>query len=175
MRIKLAVALIVLGSVTVLPACSDQSRTPTAADTAFAQDMSMHASSAMDLADQARTRSKDPQVQALADEVFTAVAPIVDMLTELGPALAADGAEGFAHEDSADHDTKSSERSDALRAAPAKAFDRTFRTSLVRELTEGLEIAQRARESVADSRSKSIADTATTTWSSLLDSNQLRS
>jgi len=173
LRIKFAVALIVLGSITVLPACSDQSGAPTASDTAFAQDMSMHASSAMDLADQARTRSKDPQVQALADEVFTAVAPIVDALTELGPALAADGADGFAHEDSADHDTKSSERSDALRAAPAKTFDRTFRRSLAEELAEGLEIAQQARKSVADSRSKAIADTAMTTWASLLDSNQL--
>lgn len=60
--------------------------TPTA-DTAFAQDMSMHAATAMNLADQARTRSVDPQVQAHAEQVFTAVAPIANQFTELGPAL----------------------------------------------------------------------------------------
>jgi uncharacterized protein (DUF305 family) len=147
-----------------LSACSDEPATPSTADTTFVQDMAMSGSSAMAMADQARTRSKDPDIRALADDVFNQVAPVVDQLAELGPALAADGADGFAHDDSDDHGEMSANRFDDLRIAPDRKFDAIFLKLLREELREGQGTAQAAQMAVTDPRTQALSDRAAATW-----------
>jgi uncharacterized protein (DUF305 family) len=149
--------------------CSSSPDAPSAADGAFVQDMASSASAAMFMADQARTRSTDPAIRELGNDVFEEVTPIVDQLTELGPALAADGADGFAHEDEESHDAASANRVDDLRAAPAKKFDDMFLKLLSQELRTGKDMALTAQGSVTDPRSRAVADESFKVWSTLIN------
>jgi uncharacterized protein (DUF305 family) len=130
--------------------------------------MAMSASATMAMADQARSRSGDPDVREFAEDVFEQVAPVVDQLAELGPQLAADGAKGFAHEDSENHDEASASRFDELSATTDRKFDATFVAVLTEELRAGQAMAQSAQNAVTDPRTQALSDATAITWSELL-------
>lgn len=123
----------------------------------------------MFMADQARTRAADPAVREVANEVFKAVTPIMDRLTDLGPALAADGADGFAHDDEGQHDQESANRADQLRATAEQDFDEAAVELLSQELRSGRIIAQRAQDNATDERTREIADESVATWTLLIE------
>jgi len=169
MRPRFAMVTVAVAALVLLAGCSGSASPPSQADGDYVRDMAISAATTMDLADQARTRSNDPKVQSLADDVFTTMAPVADGLTELGPALAADGAKGFAHTESEDHTNQSALRSENLRKASAKQFDGTFLRLLRAEAADGLKIAQQAQGAVTDARTKESADSAVRTWTTLTD------
>jgi uncharacterized protein (DUF305 family) len=160
----LAVAMVAL----VVAGCSDEPQPPSAADTVFVQDMAVSASTTMDMADQARLRATDPDVRAMADTVYEAVVPVVDRLAELGPQLAADGADGFAHDDAVDHEEASANRATALRDASDREFDAKFLELVEAELRAGQAMAQTAQHSATDARTLGLADATIITWGDLI-------
>lgn len=147
--------------------CSSGTSTPSAAESEFVVEMAISASTSLALADIATSKSKDPQVRELALAVSRDTAPIVDALSELGPALAADGAPGFAHTDEEDHDHATPDQTMKLRTSPTKAFDQRFLTLLRTELDSGLTRATKARSDLADPRTVGLAERVVSTWTAL--------
>lgn len=164
----IAAPLAVVATGWVVGACGSTSAAPTAADTTFVQDMASSASAVMSMADQARTRSRDDDIQAMADEIFRTVASAVDRLAELGPQLATAGADGFAHEDGEEHDEATATRVEELLTTPGARFDATFIDLVGQELQAGRAMAATAQDTVADPRTREVADEVVSTWSELV-------